>query len=105
MSSVADRGVTDGQPADVSSSAVRGDGDPRHTFLTARDVMLRYGWGRTKGYEMMRRPNFPRPLGGDRYRLDTLMAWEDAELLGERRADAAALPAFPSRKRGRQLAV
>ena len=23
--------------------------DPRHVFLTATDVMHRYGWGKTKG--------------------------------------------------------
>lgn len=79
--------------------------DPRHTFLTVRDVMARYGWGRTKCYQMMRRPGFPRPVGGDRYRLDTLMAWEDAQLTEHQRDTATVLPAFPPRKRsGRRIA-
>lgn len=53
--------------------------DPRHTFLTAREVIARYRWGRTKGYEQLRKVDFPRPVAG-RYRLDLLMAWEDRQL-------------------------
>ena len=56
--------------------------DPAHTFLTAKEVFARYGWGRTKGYEVLRRPDFPRAIEG-RYRLDTLIAWEDAQLAAE----------------------
>jgi hypothetical protein len=26
--------------------------DPRHVFLTSAEVMARYRWGRTKGYEV-----------------------------------------------------
>jgi predicted DNA-binding transcriptional regulator AlpA len=77
--------------------------DPRHIFLTARDVMARYGWGRTKCYEMLRRPDFPRPVGGDRYRLDTLMAWEDAQLTEKRPTTSAAPPPFPARKRAPRM--
>ncbi|MHB8451230.1 MAG: hypothetical protein ACYDAQ_12385 [Mycobacteriales bacterium] len=73
--------------------------DPRHTFLAAREVMARYGWGRTKGYEMLRDPRFPRPLAGNRYRLDTLMAWEDTQLAGAAAPVAPLRPAFPPRKR------
>ncbi|HET7407524.1 MAG TPA: hypothetical protein VFJ21_10375 [Mycobacteriales bacterium] len=73
--------------------------DPRHTFLSARDIMARYGWGRTKCYEMMRRADFPTAVGGDRYRLDSLMAWEDAQLAA-RPAATSVLPPFPARKRG-----
>jgi hypothetical protein len=75
--------------------------DPRHIFLTARDVMARYGWGRTKCYEMMRRADFPRPVGGHRYRLDTLMDWEDAQLVEKQKKPAVELPSFPPRKRSR----
>ena len=55
--------------------------DPRHVFLTAGEVMARYRWGRTKGYEVLRtrRDGFPAPLSG-RYRLDTLLRWEDERL-------------------------
>lgn len=55
--------------------------DPRHTFLRPAEVFARYRWGRTKGYEMLRaRPDaFPRAIGGA-YRLDLLMAWEDAQV-------------------------
>lgn len=28
--------------------------DPRHVFLNARDVMARYGWGKTKGYQNLK---------------------------------------------------
>jgi hypothetical protein len=55
--------------------------DPRHVFLTPAEVMARYRWGRTKGYEVMRsrREGFPRPIGG-RYRLDSLLEWEEHQL-------------------------
>ena len=77
------------------------EGDPRHVFLTAREVIARYGWGRTKGYEVLRSDGFPRPLLGDRYRLDTLMAWEDSQLcIAARNGDDP--PQFPPRKRPRQ---
>jgi hypothetical protein len=44
--------------------------DPAHTFLSAKEVIARYGWGRTKGYEVLAQPTFPRAIAG-RYRLDT----------------------------------
>jgi hypothetical protein len=46
-----------------------------HIFLTAKEVIARYGWGRTKGYRVLHSEGFPRPIGGDRYRLDTLIDW------------------------------
>lgn len=61
--------------------------EPRHIFLTAGEVIARYRWGRTKGYEQLRRRDFPRPVAG-RYRLDLLMAWEDEQL-----AEVAGVPA------------
>jgi predicted DNA-binding transcriptional regulator AlpA len=71
--------------------------DPRHTFLTAQQVIARYGWGRTKGYQVLRRRDFPKPVAGDRYRLDTLMAWEDSQL--EEPRSSTGLTPFPDRKR------
>src|SRR3954468_19268110 len=59
-----------------------GDIDPRHVFLTAQEVILRYGWGRTYGYRMLNSTGFPRRIG-DRFRLDTLIVWEQAVLAGE----------------------
>ena len=29
-------------------------GDPRHVFLSASEVMARYGWGKTRGYQNSR---------------------------------------------------
>jgi hypothetical protein len=58
----------------------RTDPDTRNTFLSRADVIERYGWGRTKGYLVMSSPGFPRAIAGDRYRLDTVTAWEDAQL-------------------------
>jgi hypothetical protein len=59
--------------------ATTGQADHRsrggHTFLTAREVIARYRWGRTRGNEQLRSGDFPRPVAG-RYRLDLLMAWE-----------------------------
>jgi hypothetical protein len=84
--------------------------DPRHVFLTPVEVMARYRWGRTKGYEVMRgRPNgFPRAIGG-RYRLDSLLGWEDHQLglaaEGQSVSASVVLPLLPPRKRhGRKAA-
>jgi hypothetical protein len=57
--------------------------DPRHVFLDARDVMRRYGWGKTKGYENLKdRDLVPPPvmIHPDRWRLDQLLAWEDRRI-------------------------
>jgi hypothetical protein len=56
--------------------------NPQHTFMCSREVFLRYRWKRTKGYQMLTSPGFPRPIGG-RYRLDTLIAWESRVLAGD----------------------
>ena len=45
-------------------------------FLSPRQVFSRYGWGRTKGYEMLKSPSFPNAIGG-KYRLDSLIQWEN----------------------------
>ena len=65
-----------------ATPAIPGDIDPRHVFFTAKEVILRYGWGRTYGYLMLKSTGFPRRIG-DRFRLDTLIAWEQAVLTGE----------------------
>lgn len=62
----------------MTVTAERGT-DPRMTFLTASEVMARYRWARTKGYQMLKSPGFPPALNGA-YRLDTLLAWEDRQL-------------------------
>ena len=64
------------------------DTDPRHVFLDAHDVMARYGWGKTKGYQNLKdRSLVPAPVmtHPDRWRLDQLLARED------RRIEAAAV--------------
>lgn len=74
--------------------------DPRHVFLHARDVLSRYGWGKTKGYQNLKdRELVPAPVmtHPDRWRLDQLLAWEERRMaLAE-----AALEALiaPDRKR------
>jgi hypothetical protein len=68
-------------------------------FLTAAEVIARYGWGRTKGYRVLRSPGFPRAICGDRYRLDTLLAWEELQLSAPR--EPAPAPMLPARKRMR----
>ena len=52
---------------------------PEHTFLATKQVFARYGWGRTRGYQMIATEDFPPRIGGS-FRLDTLLAWEDREL-------------------------
>jgi hypothetical protein len=57
--------------------------DPRHVFLDATDVMRRYGWGKTKGYQNLKdRELVPAPvmIHPDRWRLDQLMAWEERRM-------------------------
>lgn len=54
--------------------------DPRHVFLHASDVIRRYDWGKTKGYQNLRdRSLVPAPVmtHPDRWRLDQLLAWEE----------------------------
>lgn len=67
--------------------------DPRHVFLTATDVMRRYGWGKTKGYQNLKdRDLVPAPVmvHPDRWRLDQLLAWEERRMArGETSLDAA----------------
>lgn len=57
--------------------------DPRHVFLHASDVMSRYGWGKTKGYQNLKdRELVPAPVmtHPDRWRLDQLLAWEERRM-------------------------
>ncbi len=66
------------------------DTDPRHVFLDAHDVMARYGWGKTQGYQNLKdRSLVPAPVmtHPDRWRLDQLLAWEDRRMeLGQAKA-------------------
>ncbi|MFS0886103.1 hypothetical protein [Aeromicrobium sp. 179-A 4D2 NHS] len=65
------------------------DEDPRHVFLSAGDVLRRYGWGKTQGYQNLKdRQMVPPPVvrHPDRWRLDQLMAWEERQM---RLAEAA----------------
>ena len=57
--------------------------DPRHVFLHASDVLRRYGWGKTKGYQNLKdRDLVPPPVmtRPDRWRLDQLLAWEERRM-------------------------
>jgi hypothetical protein len=57
--------------------------DPRNVFLDARDVMRRYSWGKTKGYQNLKdRELVPPPVmtRPDRWRLDQLLAWEEKRI-------------------------
>jgi predicted DNA-binding transcriptional regulator AlpA len=62
---------------------------PEHTFLTTKQVFARYGWGRTRGYQMLATLDFPPRVGGS-FRLDTLLAWEARELKRQMDAKTAA---------------
>jgi hypothetical protein len=75
--------------------------DPRHVFLTPAEVITRYRWGRTKGYEVMltRRDGLPGAISG-RYRLDTLLRCEDQQAGPDDEARVAPLlPPLPPRNR------
>jgi hypothetical protein len=57
--------------------------DPRHVFLSAGEVLARYGWGKTKGYQNLKdRDLVPPPVmtHPDRWRLDQLLALEDCRI-------------------------
>ncbi|WP_067435852.1 hypothetical protein [Nocardioides jensenii] len=59
------------------------DEDPRHVFLHASDVIRRYDWGKTKGYQNLKdRSLVPAPVmtHPDRWRLDQLLAWEERRM-------------------------
>ncbi len=59
------------------------DEDPRHVFLHASDVIHRYDWGKTKGYQNLKdRSLVPAPVmtHPDRWRLDQLLAWEEKRM-------------------------
>jgi hypothetical protein len=59
------------------------DTDPRHVFLSASEVMARYGWGKTKGYQNLKdRELVPPPVmtHPDRWRLDQLLGWEEKRM-------------------------
>ncbi|RJS47748.1 hypothetical protein [Nocardioides cavernaquae] len=59
------------------------DDDPRHVFLHASDVIRRYDWGKTKGYQNLKdRSLVPPPVmtHPDRWRLDQLLTWEERRI-------------------------
>jgi hypothetical protein len=71
-SAVPAAGGTPGQPIDA-----------RHVFLDAHDVMARYGWGKTKGYQNLKdRQLVPPPVmtHPNRWRLDQLLEWEERRM-------------------------
>ncbi|MEO5852372.1 MAG: hypothetical protein ABIQ15_07650 [Nocardioides sp.] len=91
--------------------------DPRHVFLDASDVMRRYFWGKTKGYQNLKdRERVPPPVMAhpDRWRLDQLLAWEEKRMaLAEAALEALVAPEreevtvadlLPKPKRGRRSA-
>jgi hypothetical protein len=91
--------------------------DPRHVFLHASDVIRRYDWGKTKGYQNLKdRSLVPPPVmtHPDRWRLDQLLAWEEKRMaLAEAALEALVAPEreqvsitdlLPQPKRGRRSA-
>ena len=72
------------------------DEDPRHVFLRASDVIRRYDWGKTKGYQNLKdRELVPAPVmtHPDRWRLDQLLAWEEKRMaLAEAALEALVAP-------------
>jgi|GEM_PF-5034206 len=75
---------------------------PRDVFLSRTDVISRYGWGRTKGYQMLHSPGFPGDCGG-RWSLMALLAWEE---MSSAPLPSTAIPVitFPTPQRNRKEA-
>ncbi len=91
--------------------------DPRHVFLHASDVIHRYDWGKTKGYQNLKdRGLVPPPVmtHPDRWRLDQLLAWEEKRialaeagleaLLSPHREEPTITDLLPQPKRSRRPA-
>jgi hypothetical protein len=91
--------------------------DPRHVFLSASEVMGRYGWGKTRGYQHLKdRELVPPPVmtHPDRWRLDQLLAWEEkrmalaeaalAEIVAPGRDEPLLVDLLPQPKRRRRPA-
>lgn len=70
--------------------------DPRNVFLDANDVMRRYSWGKTKGYQNLKDRDLVSPpvmTHPDRWRLDQLMTWEERRMaLAEAALEALVAP-------------
>jgi hypothetical protein len=76
-------GVMSEELGDAMRDDVSAARDPRHVFLNSREVMRRYGWGKTKGYQNLKdRALIPPPVmtHPDRWRLDQLLAWEERRM-------------------------
>lgn len=92
-------------------SEIEAETDPRHVFLSAREVMARYGWGQTRGYQNLKdRELVPEPVmkRPDRWRLDQLLEHEDrriarAQEARKRRASADRGPENGARDRSASL--
>ena len=56
--------------------------NPRDVYLKPAEVLARFDWRHSYGYRMLASAGFPQAIGG-RYRLDTVLAWEDRVLSGE----------------------
>jgi hypothetical protein len=71
-------------PTNTDRGTATPDGlDPRHVFLDAQEVMHRYGWGKTRGYQNLKdRSLVPEPvlIHPNRWRLDQLLAWEERRM-------------------------
>lgn len=82
-------------PKHIGHDVATPDGrDPRHVFLDAQEVMQRYGWGKTRGYQNLKdRRLVPEPvlIHPNRWRLDQLLAWEERRMA----AAQAALDSLP----------
>lgn len=91
--------------------------DPRNVFLSAGEVIARYGWGKTRGYQHLKaRSEVPPPVmtHPDRWRLDQLLDWEERRIaVAEAAMEALVAPAreevrgtdlLPPPKRRRHLA-
>jgi hypothetical protein len=64
-----------------TAPAPPGDIDPRRVFLTAQEVVLRYGWGRAYAYRMLKSAGSP--AGSATASGCRLIVWEQAVLAGE----------------------
>lgn len=108
---IAEQAVRRGEPGLVPS---QGDSSGRssfpgheaqglgESFLTVRDIEVRYGIGRTRAYQLVKEPWFPEPVveGSYRWSLTSLEVAEAAKAAGERGRQGVMAPK-PKRQRRR----
>ena len=77
--------------------------ESRLVWVEPKQVLEHYGWAKTKGYEYMRAADFAKKANG-KFRLDTLLRWEDLQLGLIPPAVIEPVRTLPESRRGKRAA-